>query len=74
MWRQIFALTVKELLAILRDPKSRMVLIGPPLVELLLFGYAATYDLDHAPIAIYNQDHSTASRDLVARFTGSASF
>ncbi len=74
MWSQIFALIVKELLAILKDPKSRMVLIGPPLIELLVFGYAATFDLDHAPIAIYNQDHSAASRDLVARFAGSPSF
>ena len=74
MWHQIFALIVKELLAILKDPKSRTVLIGPPLIQLLIFGYAATFDLDHAPIAIYNQDRSAASRDLVARFAASPSF
>jgi ABC-2 type transport system permease protein len=74
MWSQILALIVKELLAILKDRKSRMVLIGPPLIELLVFGYAATYDLDQAPIAIYNQDHSATSRELVARFAGSQSF
>jgi ABC-2 type transport system permease protein len=74
MWRQIFALITKELLTVLKDPKSRMVLISPPLVQLLVFGYAATFDLDHAPIAIYNQDYSAASRDLVARFAGSPSF
>lgn len=74
MWHQIFALIVKELLAILRDPKSRMVLIGPPLIQLMVFGYAATYDLNHVPIVIYNQDQSGASRDLVARFTGSPTF
>ena len=74
MWRQVLALIVKELLAVLRDPKSRMVLIGPPLIQLVVFGYAATYDLNHVPIAIYDQDHSAASRDLVARFTGSPTF
>ena len=74
MWRQVLALIVKELLAVLRDPKSRMVLIGPPLIQLMVFGYAATYDLNHVPIAIYDQDHSAASRDLVARFTGSPTF
>ena len=73
MWHQIFALIVKELLAILKDPKSRTVLIGPPLIQLLIFGYAATLD-HHAPIAIYNQDRSAASRDLVARFAASPSF
>ena len=74
MWQQVFALIVKELLAILRDPKSRMVLVGPPLIQLMVFGYAASFDLNHVPIAIYDQDQSGASRDLVARFTGSPTF
>jgi ABC-2 type transport system permease protein len=74
MWRQILALIIKELLVILKDPKSRLVLIGPPLMQLFVFGYAATFDLDHVPIAIYNQDRSAASRDLAARFSGSPSF
>ena len=39
-----------------------------------MFGYAATYDLDHVPIAIYDQDTSEASRDLVAQFLGSPTF
>lgn len=74
MLRQIFALIVKELLAVLKDPKGRVVLIGPPLIQLLVFGYAATFDLRRVPIAIYNADESAASRDLVARFTGSPTF
>ncbi len=74
MWRRILALIVKELLAILKDGKSRMVLIGPPLIQLVVFGYAATFDLNHVPIAILNQDRSAASRELVARFTGSPTF
>ena len=74
MLRQLLALILKELLAVLRDPRSRMVLIGPPLIQLIVFGYAATFDLNHVPIAIYNQDHSQASRDLVARFSGSPTF
>jgi ABC-2 type transport system permease protein len=74
MWRQVLALIVKELLAVLRDAKSRSVLIVPPLIQLMVFGYAATYDLDHVPIAIYNEDASQASRDLVAHFLGSPTF
>jgi ABC-2 type transport system permease protein len=74
MLRQILALVVKELLAVLRDPRSRMVLIGPPLIQLMVFGYAATFNLNHVPIAIYDQDHSLASRDLIARFAGSPTF
>ena len=74
MWRQVLALILKELLAVLRDTRSRMVLIGPPLIQLMVFGYAATFDLNHVPIAIYDQDRSQASRDLVARFSGSPTF
>ena len=74
MWRQVLALLIKELLTVLSDRKSRVVLIGPPLIQLMVFGYAATFDLNRVPIAIYNQDHSAASRDLVARFTGSPTF
>ncbi len=74
MWRPILALIVKELLAVLKDAKSRVVLVGPPLIQLMVFGYAATFDLNHVPIAIYDQDRSAASRDLVARFLGSPSF
>jgi ABC-2 type transport system permease protein len=74
MLRRVLALIVKELLAVLRDTKSRMVLVGPPLIQLMVFGYAATFDLNHVPVAIYNQDPSAASRDLVARFLGSPTF
>lgn len=74
MWRQVFALIIKELLAVLRDKKSRMVLIGPPLIQLMIFGYAATFDLNQVPMAIYNKDHSAASRELVARFEGAPTF
>ncbi len=74
MWRAVLALIVKELLAILKDGKSRMVLVGPPLIQLMVFGYAATFDLDHVPIAVYDQDHSAASRDLIAHFLGSPVF
>jgi drug efflux transport system permease protein len=74
MGRRVFALVVKELLTLLRDPKSRMVLIAPPLIQLLVFSYAATFDLNRVPIAIYDQDSSQTSRDLVARFLGAPSF
>jgi ABC-2 type transport system permease protein len=74
MLRQVLALIVKELLAILRDARSRTVLVVPPLVQLLVFGYAATFDLNNVPIAVMNQDHSAASRDLVARFLGAPAF
>jgi ABC-2 type transport system permease protein len=74
MWRAVIALIIKELLAVLKDPKSRMVLVVPPLLQLIVFGYAATFDLNRVPIAVYDQDRSQASRNLVAQFLGSHIF
>jgi drug efflux transport system permease protein len=74
MWRRIFALVIKELLAVLKDMKSRMVLIGPPIIQLVVFGYAATFDLNHVPFAVYNEDPSRPSRELVTRFEKSPVF
>jgi len=71
---QIFALAIKEFLALLRDSRSRMILIGPPIMQMLVFGFAASYDLNNIPIAIYNQDQGAASRDYIARFEGSPNF
>ena len=74
MWQQIHALFVKELLAVWKDPRSRFVLIGPPIIQLLVFGYAATYDLQDVPIAFYVEDGGGDARELVARFAGSPVF
>ncbi|MEJ2061638.1 MAG: ABC transporter permease, partial [Gammaproteobacteria bacterium] len=74
MWKRILALAFKELLTLLKDNKSRVVVTFPPLVQVLVFGYAATLDVTHVPIAVYNEDGGAASRQLVADFTGSKNF
>ena len=74
MLAHILALAIKELLALLRDPRSRIVLIGPPIAQLLVFGFAATFDLQHAPLAIYDEDHGRVARELIAHFQGSRNF
>lgn len=74
MWIHLKALIIKELLALLKDKKSRLVLIAPPLVQLFVFGYAATFDLNHVRYAVLNEDSGAASRELLARFEGSGTF
>lgn len=74
MWQRIWALVVKEFLAIWKDKRSRAVLIGPPLIQVIVFGYAATFDLNHVALAVYDEDNSAASRELEAAFTGSPVF
>ncbi|MDA8231528.1 MAG: ABC transporter permease [Magnetospirillum sp.] len=74
MWGRVFALIVKEILAVWRDVKSRFVLIVPPLIQLAVFPYAATYDVNHVTIAVLNEDTGLAARELIARFEGAPAF
>ena len=71
---QIAALIRKELLALLKDPKSRSVLIGPPFIQLIVFGYAATFELKDIPYAVYNEDRGAISRTVEAAFAGAPTF
>lgn len=74
VWARVGALIVKEFLAVWKDKRSRFVLIAPPLIQLVVFGYAATFDVNHVATAIYNEDAGLAARELEARFAGSPTF
>jgi ABC-2 type transport system permease protein len=71
---RIAILIRKELIAILKDPRSRLVLVLPIIMQSLLFGYAATFDLDEVPYALLDVDRSRASNDLVSLLDGSGVF
>jgi ABC-2 type transport system permease protein len=64
----------KEVLQALRDPRLRFLIILPPLMQLVAFGYAANLDLKHIPIALYDEDHSSISRELAFAFASSGYF
>lgn len=64
----------REFLAIWKDKRSRTVLILPPIVQLFVFSYAATFDVRNAKLAVFNEDSGPASRELVARFSASQAF
>ncbi|MFI4936547.1 MAG: ABC transporter permease [Caulobacterales bacterium] len=72
--RRILALTRKELLAILKDPRSRITLFVPPIMQCLIFGYAMNLDLNSVPYAVIDQDRTAASRELLARLDSSGTF
>jgi len=74
MLRRIIALILKELSALWKDPKTRFVILVPPLVQVVLFAYAATYDVTHVPLGIWNEDAGAQSAELVRRFAGSPAF
>jgi ABC-2 type transport system permease protein len=71
---RVAALVRKELLAILKDPRSRVILFLPPILQCLIFGYAATLDLNVAPYALIDQDRSFASQQLMNRLDGTGVF
>jgi len=74
MLKRIYALIIKELLSVWRDKKSRMVLIFPPLTQLLLFAMAATLDVTNASVVVFNRDAGKASFELIQRIKGAPAF
>lgn len=71
---QIGALVRKEILALLKEPSSRAILFAPALLQALLFGYGATFDLKHVPYAVLDQSRGAASAQLLARLDGTGVF
>lgn len=71
---RLWTLIRKEMLAMLKDPKSRITILATPILQCLIFGYAASYDLNHVPYAVLDLDHSAASRQLLAAVDGSRYF
>jgi ABC-2 type transport system permease protein len=74
MWERIAVILRKEFSQVLREPRMRLLLFAPPLVQLVVFGFAVNLDVDHARIAWMDMDATPASRSLHDRFTGSGRF
>ncbi len=74
MFKRIASLILKELLTVGRDPKTRLALLAPPLIQLLIFTFAATLDVKNVPIGILNRDPGEKAFELVQRFHGSPTF
>lgn len=65
---------VKEFIQVLRDKRTRFILIIPPMIQMLVFGYAANYEIHHVPTVVLDYDHSQESRELISRFQSSPYF
>jgi ABC-2 type transport system permease protein len=74
MWTRLKALVVKELLVVLRDPRGRIILIVPPLIQLIIFSFAATLEVKNVDVAVLDRDDGRAGHELVQRIRGSRSF
>jgi ABC-2 type transport system permease protein len=71
---RLLALIRKELLSVLKDKSSRIILFVPVVMQSLLFGYAATYDLTKAPYALLDESRSPTSAQLLAHLDGTGFF
>jgi ABC-2 type transport system permease protein len=74
MLTRIRGILIKEFIQVFRDKRSRFLLFGPPVIQMLVFGYAATLEVRHIPTAVLDFDNSQMSRDLLSRFTASPYF
>jgi len=68
---RLFALIKKEFLAIRNDKKSMFVITFPPLIQICLFAFAATTEVKHINLAVFDQDGSYESREFVQTLKGS---
>ena len=68
------ALLAKEFRQLLRDPRMRFFVVVPPLIQLMVLGYAASFDVREAQVAVVDYAHTQQSRDLLAAITAGGHF
>lgn len=74
MLARIRQMVIKEFIQVFRDRGSLFLLLATPLIQLLILGYAITFEVRHLSTAVLDLDNSIESRDLVARFAASRYF
>lgn len=74
MFRRILALIKKEFLAIWKDPKSRGLILIPPLLQLFIFANALTLEIRNIDMAVLDRSNTVESRELISRFEHSRWF
>ena len=72
--RRVGAMMRKEVIQIRRDPRSLLIILLIPVVQLLMYGYAVNLDARHLPLCLYDRDGSQASRDLLTHFAATSYF
>jgi ABC-2 type transport system permease protein len=68
---RLWAIIVKEMLAALRDPRARITLVVPPILQLVLFGFASTLEVKNIEIGVYDRDGGAWSHEFIQRLAGS---
>ena len=74
MLTRLKQMLIKEFIQVIRDKRARFLLFVTPIIQMLIFGYAATFEVHHVATVVLDLDHSQESRDVISRFTSSPSF
>ncbi len=74
MIERLRQILLKEFIHLFRDKQARFSLIVPPLLQMLIFGYAATYEVNRVSTAVLDFDHSQESREFLDRINASSRF
>lgn len=72
--KRISAIAKKEFLHILHDPRSLIIIIVLPVLQLIIFGYALNMEIQNIDVAVIDHSRTSISRDLIEQFKGSKYF
>ncbi|AEB10663.1 ABC transporter permease [Desulfobacca acetoxidans] len=68
MWKRIRHIIRKEFIQAMRDPRLRIFIVLPPIIQLLTYGYTINFDFHHIPIAVWDEACTAQSREFIMRF------
>jgi ABC-2 type transport system permease protein len=68
MWQRIISIVLKEFIQLRRDRRTLALVIGLPLIQMCLFGYALSTDVKNVPLVVWDASKTPESRDLIESF------
>ncbi len=74
MWERVWHMLKKEFIQVLQDRRTRGLIFGTPLIQLIVFGYAVTTDVRNVALGVQDRDRTVMSREVVDRFVRSGYF
>jgi ABC-2 type transport system permease protein len=74
MFERLQVMLMKEFLELRRDPWAMFRLIVPLIIQMIIYGYAATFTVSHVATAVLDLDQSQASRSLISHFAATGRF
>jgi len=74
VFKEVLNITLKEFVQLRRDRRMFPLILLAPIIQLVIYGYAATFDIENIPTAVFDSDRSAESREYLRRFFNSRYF